>query len=100
MMFEPRFDVPVLPAIFQIVELPNTNWMPSHISVQNPWRPESDVGFGDGSGRRIHHNDSTETRNDAASTATARAAPTTWIRKPASAGPTSCPTDPLTWTFE
>src|SRR5207302_5980311 len=75
-MFEPRFDVDVLPAIFQIVGLPKTNRIPSHISDLKPLRPDSETGFGAGSGRRIHHNDSTETRNEAASTATARAAPT------------------------
>src|SRR5579859_6999613 len=95
-MFPPRFDVAVLPAMREMVALPSTNLIPSSISEKKPPRPVSDVGYGAGSGRRIHHSDRTDTRNDVASTVTARAAPTSWMRNPASAGPTICATDPVT----
>src|SRR5256885_15295675 len=95
-MFPPRLDVAVLPAMREMVGLPSTKRTPSSISEKKPLRPASDPGFGVGSGRRIHHSDSTDKRNDVASTVTARAAPTIWMRKPASAGPTICATDPVT----
>src|SRR2546429_9239369 len=96
MMLDPRLLVDVQPAIFQIVELPNTNRTPPNISLRKPLRPASLAGCGAGSGLRIHHKERTDTRNDSASAMTARAAPSTWIKRPAIAGPAICATEPVT----
>src|SRR6266851_3452076 len=95
-MLPPRFEVDVQPAILEMVALPITNRIPSNISAKKPLRPVAEAGRGSASGRRIHQSDSTEIKKEAASTKTARAAPTSWISKPASAGPAICATEPVT----
>src|SRR5205807_3762685 len=66
-MLLPRLEVAVQPAIFQSVGLWMTTWIPSHISCQKPLRPLAVAGCGCGSGLRIAHRETAETRKDAAS---------------------------------
>src|SRR4029077_3392748 len=93
MMFDPRFDVAVQPAIRHRRGFVNTTSRPSLISGMKPVAPLAVLGLGWGSGVLIKLMAKGETRNDSAATAPAFAPPIHWIRKPATAGP-------ATWAVE